>query len=448
MSASAVSAPPGIAGSGPRASALDSPAARSALNAALLTAIGAGASGDLQLLVSVPVTLIGAIVAWSAATRRPLFTSTRSTYSLLAAMATVALLAPSLAGARRWYEVGYRLYPAIGIVAIGIAAGGDARQRRAAVIVAVAGGALLYAVTPMGVPNPTIDVWMWIQTCGKALLHGVHPYTVTAPDAYGGAYDFGSTPTVLPYTPAVVLIAAPAIALFRDYRYAVAIALPLAAVLVQAAAKAMAADPETADAATLALILFPRSAQMVAFGYTDGFLVLSAAASLWWFARGRRTAEAIAFVMLPALKQYAAAPALVYAAMRCRRRDAAIAAAAALATVAPLLLWNTRATLDGILYLIRAPIGFRDDSDTLTAMVAQLVGWRSPVWLGVAAGFASAAVAAPLVRTRGMAGVLLASALSLILCFLAATQAFFNYYLVPVALLAFAAVTLTGRNPS
>ena len=96
------------------------------------------------------------------------------------------------------------------------------------------------------------------------------------------------------------------------------------------------------------------------------------------------------------------------------------------------------------LFLVRAPIGFRYDSDSVTALVAQLTGVASARWLGIVAQFAAAAAAYPLLKSHGVGGILLASALSLFVCFLLATQAFFNYYAFVVALLLYSAVALDG----
>ena len=104
-------------------------------------------------------------------------------------------------------------------VLIGIVAGGGARARSVATWTAVISASLLLIVTPIAIPQPSIDVWTLTQASVKAMLHGIHPYVIVAPDTYQGAYDFGYTTTVFPYMPLDLMVNAPSVALFGDYRF-------------------------------------------------------------------------------------------------------------------------------------------------------------------------------------------------------------------------------------
>jgi hypothetical protein len=150
-------------------------------------------------------------------------------------------------------------------------------------------------------------------------------------------------------------------------------------------------------------------------------------------------------LLLPSLKQYVVAPVLLLFALPPRPRPRAIAVAVALAaaSAAPFLLWNRRATVDGILFALRA-VDFRDDSLSLTALLALATGWRAPRLIGPAAQLAVAAGAFALLRRRGLGGLLLASALALCASFLVGPQAFFNYYFFVEALLLWAALVLAA----
>jgi len=208
----------------------------------------------------------------------------------------------------------------------------------------------LVAFAPIAVPDPRIDVWDWIQTCARALLHGVHPYTVRAADRAAGM-DFGSTPTVMPYMPLVIAAAAPWVAALGDCRFELAVCLPITIALLRAAGRRLRVDAWTIDAVTLAWVLHPRATLMVIKAYQEPLLVVVLAVFVFLAARKEDGAgAAIAFFLLPALKQYVVAPVLIDAAFL-RRRPAAIAAgvAVAAATVVPFLLWNASPTSDGML---------------------------------------------------------------------------------------------------
>ena len=186
---------------------------------------------------------------------------------------------------------------------------------------------------------------------------------------------------------------------------------------------------------------------MVVLGYPEPLLIVTLAAFVWLAARGAEYGQAIAFFLLPALKQYVVMPVVLHASMRQRPRAVAVGATVAAATILPFAIWSWRPTLDGIFYLMRAPIGFRQDSDSLSALTAALFGvhpWRS---LALVTQAVVAGCLYPFVRREGVGGLLLASALSLLATFLVATQAFFNYYAFAAALLAFAALVFARATP-
>jgi hypothetical protein len=301
---------------------------------------------------------------------------------------------------------------------------------------------VLAALAPIAIPEPHIDVWNWMQTCARALLHGVHPYTVRAPDEMAGVWDFGSTPTVMPYMPLVVVAAAPWVAVFGDCRFELAVCLPITIALLRAAGRRLRVDVWMIDAVTLAWVLHPRGTLMVIKSYQEPLLVAVLALFVYLSAGDEDGyGAASAFFLLPALKQYVVAPVVIYAAMRRRRPSAVVVGAAvAAATVLPFLIWNARATVAGMLYLMRAPIGFRTDSDSLAAFAAQAFDVRAGRSLAVVAQLAAGAAAWAVLRRQGLGGLLLASALSLLASFLVATQAFFNYYYFAGALLLCAAL--------
>jgi len=422
---------------------------RIALAAAILVATGSSVGGHLRFLIGVPLTVGGFVVAWLATRHTARVNSAHPPDALiltLSAMAAVGLLTPSPRGTF-WYEIVYRAHPAVALITLGIYAGGDAIWRRRAVWTTVATATIVQVLAPIGVPDPNMDVWNWIQTCAAALLHAVHPYTVHAIDTYHGAWDFGSTPSVFPYMPLTLIALAPAVAIAGDYRFALALSLPATIALARAGGRRLGAAPALIDIVTFVIALHPRGTLLVVLGYPEPLLILALALFVWLAARGAETGRTIAFFLLPALKQYVVAPVALLVVMPTRPRAILAGAAAAAATVVPFLIWSWRPTLAGMFYLMRAPIGFRVDSDSLAALGAQIADLHMARWVAVATQFIVAGLLVPFVRRERLGGVLLASALSLIASFLVATQAFFNYYAVAAAMLAFAGLFFAATTP-
>jgi len=367
-------------------------------------------------------------------------------YVGLSALATVPLLAPPT-GLRAYDLVG-EVFPVAAVALLGVHAAGDERARRIALPAIVLPALALQLAAPLAVPHPMIDVWAWTQHCARSLLHGVHPYTVRAPDIYRGGYDYGYTTTVYPYLPLNLLLAAPGVALLGDYRYVLAVAAVAAVALLRAAGRRLGVAPRLLDVVTLALALHPRAAFVIALGWKEPLLLLALAAFVYMHARKPRgAAEASAFFALPALKQYVVAPVLLYVGMRGvrpRPRALLVGMLAATATVAPFLLWNARATVDGALFAMRHT-SFRDDSLSVTAVLARFTGWRFGKVLGSTAQLAVGAVAGLALRDRGLGGFLLASGMALFASFLLGSQAFVNYYYFVAALLLCAAMAVAGR---
>jgi hypothetical protein len=429
--------------------------AEAALLASLLVTAGSSVGGRLTLLVGIPLTTAGAVVAWIAARRAQCGAPDRSfarVYVWLSANAAMALSVGPPYPAPIWYEVSYRALPVLGIVLIGVVAAGRAHARACAVWTAVALATFLVIATPIAMPDPMIDVWTLTQASVHALLHGVHPYTVATPDVYGGQYDFGYTTSAYPYMPLNLILAAPAVALFGDYRFALALCFPITVLLLRAAARRLAVTPHTIDVLTLAFALQPHAAFIVSAGWIEPMMVMMAAAFVYLSAREPGgTGAAIAFFLLAAMKQYIATPVVLFLAMAPRPRARAVAAGviAAAGTVIPFLVWNWQPTLTGmtsILTHMRAPAAFRADSISLTAAVERLSGWRAAAWLGAVAQLAAGGAAFAMLRRDGLGGLLLASALALLMSFLFGTQAFVNYYSFAAAMLLFAALAFAGRT--
>jgi len=291
-------------------------------------------------------------------------------------------------------------------------------------------------------------VFTWTQTALNALLHGVHPYAVQAPDVYGGSRSVGYTLTVYPYMPATLVAYAPWFAVFGDFRYGLAACLPLTIWLVRAAGRRLGLDERLTGVVILSLVLHPSGPVVVRSGWTEPLLVLAATSFVYFRVRWPDGyAQATAFLLLPALKQYVVVPVALYVVTRPRApiRAFMVGAAVAAMTVVPFLVWNWHATVAGIVFQMRAPISPRLTATSAVAFVAAMTGRFPPVWTSVALQLIAGGLAYARLRRSGLGGLLLGSALALFATFLGGWQAFVNYYYLVGMLLLLAAMTLAAN---
>src|SRR5262249_54975251 len=149
----------------------------------------------------------------------------------LSAAAALGLVGPTTGGLL-WYEVTKRTLAAAGVVLVGVFSSGKWPWRRRAALIALSAGTVFLAIAPIGPPSPTIDVFAWTQTSVHALLDRIDPYTVIAPDVYRGRHDPGYTVSVYPYMPATLIIYAPFVRFFGDFRFALSASVALTIGLV------------------------------------------------------------------------------------------------------------------------------------------------------------------------------------------------------------------------
>jgi len=419
---------------------------RDAMRAAAVLAVACCFDGPLRLAVSLPLVMASLAISCLAlrngdgADVRP-FPPTL--WMLLASVAALGIAMPGNIGPL-WLELLRRGFSFFGVVAIGLVSGNSPLWRRRALVASVAGATVLAFIIPAAIPNPLIDVVPWTDTAVRAFLHGVHPYTVQAPDVYRGGADFGFVVRVYPYMPATLLAFAPFVAGIGDFRYALAACVPATIWLVRRAGRRSGADPQLLDAATLMIALHPTMAVVVRSGWTEPLLGVASAVVAVALVEGRSGLAAIGTLLLPALKQYAIAPVILWAAgpgRRTRPQAWAIAAACAALTVFPFLLWNAQATLDGMLFQVRAPVRPRLTSISIPGLLANYASVNLPVWVSAAAQFvASGALAAAGIGAT-VPGLYAGSAVALLLTFVLGWQGFVNYYVWIGTLLVLAAVT-------
>jgi hypothetical protein len=419
---------------------------REALCAAAVLAVACCFDGPFRLVVSLPLLVVCLGMTSLALTNgrhgnaQPL---PPVVWMLLASVAAFGIAMPGSIGPL-WIEILRRGFSAFGVVAIGVVSGNNEVWRRRALVASVAGATLLAFVIPAAIPNPQIDVVPWTDTAVRAFLHAVHPYTVQAPDVYRGGADFGFVVRVYPYMPATVLAFAPFVALAGDFRYSLAACVPATIWLVRRAGRRSGADPQLLDAATLMIALHPTVPIVVRSGWAEPLLGVASAAVAVALVEGRPQLAAIGTLLLPSLKQYAIAPVLLWAAgpgRRARPQAWVVAIACAALTVLPFLIWNAPATLDGMLFQVRAPVRPRLTSISIPGLLANYGSVNLPVWVSAAAQLAvSGALAAAGVGAR-VSGLFAGSAAALLVTFILGWQGFVNYYVWIGTLLVLAAVT-------
>jgi hypothetical protein len=117
-------------------------------------------------------------------------------------------------------------------------------------------------------------------------------------------------------------------------------------------------------------------------------------------------------------------------------------------TVVPFIVWNWHATVEGMVFQMRAPTVPRLTATSPVALMAYLTGTFPPVWTSVALQLIAGALTYARLRGSGLGGLLLGSAVALFATFLGGWQAFVNYYYFVGMLLLLSAMTLAASPRS
>ena len=296
-------------------------------------------------------------------------------------------------------------------------------------------------------PLPRIDVFAFQQIGPEALLSGKNPYTVEMPDIYHGTQQErdravygqglaadGKLKFGFPYPPLSLYLATAGYKLTGDHRYAQLVALTLAGLLI-----AYCRPGRTAALAAVLLLFTPRAFFILGRGWTEPFVVLLLAATIFCACRGWRVLPA-ALGLLLASKQYMVlAIPLAYLLVPdwrdWRRYLLLVLGAVMIAAVvsAPLVLWDWHAFVHSA-GVVQKLAPFRDDA------LSYLV-WIDHQWhrrLDEKAGFVAAGLAliVALWRCPRDAGGFAAGLAVVYLPFIAFNkQAFANYYLFVIGAL-------------
>jgi len=258
-------------------------------------------------------------------------------------------------------------------------------------------------------PSPHIDVFLFQQEAPRALLHGQNPYRIEFADIYHGTAqerdrevyghglsEQGKLKFGFPYPPLSLYLATLGYALAGDHRYAQLAAMTLASFLV-----AFCRPGRISALAAVLLLFTPRAFFVLGRGWTEPFVVLMIAATVFCACRRLRWALPVALGLLLAVKQYMvfAAPLALLLVPRpwTPRRVAGLlgpAVAVAAVVTAPLALWDWHAFFHSAA-VVQKVAPFRDDAlsylvwidhlrnvqlDVQVAFAMMLVGMALALW--------------------------------------------------------------------
>jgi hypothetical protein len=301
-------------------------------------------------------------------------------------------------------------------------------------------------------PSPRMDVYMFQQDAGAALLHGRNPYTLSFPNIHGrediyapGTVKDGRIQFGYPYPPLALLLTAPVQWIVGDFRYAM-----LAAILASGVMVAILAGGRLGMLLALVLLYTPRCFYILEIGWNEPLCAMLLLATLLALRRARPTVAAVLLGLLVASKQYIPFILLLIPLLVDRppqRRQAArmiaIGLAVALAVSLPLALWDLAAFWKSAVTLqLHQP--YRADSISFLAWWGQdRLDWIGPFWLAFVM-LGCGLVLSYWQRRRGVAALAEAFGMCLFLFLAFNKQAFANYYFLAIAVLCAAAAAEVG----
>lgn len=288
-------------------------------------------------------------------------------------------------------------------------------------------------------PSPHIDVHVFQQEGPRALLEGRNPYATQFTDIYRST-DPGQRPVYgpelsrdgtlafgFPYPPLSLYCATAGYGIAGDHRYAQLVAVTAAGALMAYA------RPELSSALMAVMFLFtPRGFFVLGRGWTEPFVVLFLAATVFCACRCRRLLP-VALGLFLASKQYLVltlplVPLLIEGPFRRREFVSLLAKAAAVALLVslPMALWNPGA-FHHSLVTVQQVAPFREDALSYLVWFVHQTGLKPGIWPAFAA--AGVAVALALWRAERSPAGFAAAVAMVFLPFIALNkQAFANYY--------------------
>jgi len=144
-------------------------------------------------------------------------------------------------------------------------------------------------------PDPTIDVWVYLQIAAERIQQGINPYSLDFPAVYAG-----KPPAAFPYSPVTLLYLTPFHATFGDVRYGLVFAIFLAGILCFSQSN----DGSKKYLHISLLALFPSTLNVIEQSWIDPVSLIPLAMAIrglqkrqnYWFVAG--------LLLLPAVKHY------------------------------------------------------------------------------------------------------------------------------------------------
>ncbi|HVT88282.1 MAG TPA: hypothetical protein VHD56_05485 [Tepidisphaeraceae bacterium] len=289
------------------------------------------------------------------------------------------------------------------------------------------------------VPRPNIDVFMFHVDSAEALHHGENPYAITFPDFYGPSGDWVYGPGIVrngrlqfgyPYPPLTLLLASAGYLLLGDPRYAMLLAMMVAAIFI-----ALMRRDRIGMLAGAILLFTPRCLLILEMAWTEPLSVVLLAMTILSIYRQSRWTP-FWFGLLIASKQYlVAAIVLILLVPRRESRRAqwsdlqflVIGCAVALAVTLPIAAWNWDAFMYSVVKLQFHQPYRHDALSFLARWGSNKPDWQGPFWLAFAT--LAIAVAGCIWRLpRSAQNFVAAFALCFFAFFAFNKQAFANYY--------------------
>jgi hypothetical protein len=307
--------------------------------------------------------------------------------------------------------------------------------------------------------DPFIDVHVFQRDSLAALLNGRNPYAIDFPNLYGDGTPFygpgltagGRVLFGYIYPPINLLLALPGHLLAGDHRYSHLVAMTLTGALLAYA------RPGILGNVCAAIYLFtPRSFYVLERGWTEPFVVLLLAATVFCACQRPRALPYL-FGLFVSAKQYLFLVVPLYALLLPRplpswRQIAGLALRAAaipVALTAAFVAWSPRGFYHSVVELqFHQP--FRKDALSYSAWLVKQGGQALPVWVGFALAVVMVALAlwrAPRTPAGFAAGV----GLTMLALFSVNKQAFCNYYFLVLGAFACGAAVsypLEARAPA
>lgn len=281
-------------------------------------------------------------------------------------------------------------------------------------------------------PEPGIDVFRLHRQAATDLLAGTSPYALSQP--VGDSYMTLQNWTAYPYPPITLLVQVPAHAFLEETRWTNLFAMAATAFMVTRIARTAGLPGNISDSLGALVLLQPRTFFILEQAWTEPITAALLVGAVHAYVRNRLTLASILFGLAAVSKQYmiVLAPLLLFL-PKFRKKEIAIAAAAAILSMLPFLLWDAHGFWHGIVESQLDTPTRLHDSNSIAAYLQRHHQVTFPNWVAFSAWILVPLAASYWKRTIPMVPIAAFTA-SLALLFNLGKQGFSNYYWLMAAL--------------